>query len=961
MTFYFFIALGADAPPLQVYHFEHGDTWVAIGGCYEDLLQSPRAERLLRPGDRKDGPGPRWIVIPFLWRPYRPSTVISSHDPVAPFLWKPDVPDLLTNREGSRISAERVQRMLDATRTFVQIAERLRDSAPPAFFLRNGARIKPTDVDFLSIQGRGEADWILECVREFNTAVMDHVSFTAWFTLNFRGWEEALSPEQLKTVRDCQFKDRPKKGCLLNLLVGYPLVNFERWIKHKVPVYYIFTEAMYYLDRFVRVRPDIIQDYWERRLCQNTEEDLKDFYRLVELATIEYNDFFQQRLQRRTLVDTPHFPYRLQAMYSEQICQGYRPYIVHNPALAKLLLERYEAINRPETPGRIRMARWAAREPYRGPEDEREFTMDPGTSGLPSDLPFPGKSFDRESQWVENNYLTLRELFKLSFAPQPGEAYDLEGGRSAFPLEEGGGLKEFEKELVARAVYEGKKRPEEYLEFHDWEIGWGGQVEWMLSIAQTASAVSDDTEMSDPCSLKEGELTDDSHESSTGSDEFTTAPLSRPSLGQRITDPTTGEPVWQGGLAAQLSSPSEVDRRRGRRARWEDESSEGEGTPASSVASSGRVWQTERRSASPVQASRLADPGRASSKVYSEGHTRWKEVEEGFWKQLDELANRMTMPQGPYVRDDVRRPRIEWSDDFVARGLLHVHGWEDRIRLLLYAIYHQSLRTPVHVLDFVVEKGMKVSFLVPRDPVPTLAQIGSRNPPSTTLFSPLSGRTPREVFRIWESQLQGPAWAKTHFAAFLAEGGTIAYLVRHYAKDYLNYAGSGVSPESRAYTLNSFPLPVSCKLGGNYFVVRDVAGDTELEAIGGQVANPRDEMNPYYVVPPTATFNSPEWIIGTGEWGEAEEAYLNEVLHRWKTRKEMNLRTATQWAKHAGVWVHAYKQRRPEEAKRERVPSGSECEEWCKKLEEAFGVSLEFRKIADLVKPLKAKNLRQFR
>uniref|UniRef100_D8PWB1 Uncharacterized protein n=1 Tax=Schizophyllum commune (strain H4-8 / FGSC 9210) TaxID=578458 RepID=D8PWB1_SCHCM len=103
------------------------------------------------------------------------------------------------------------------------------------------------------------------------------------------------------------------------------------------------------------------------------------------------------------------------------------------------------------------------------------------------------------------------------------------------------------------------------------------------------------------------------------------------------------------------------------------------------------------------------------------------------------------------------------------------------------------------------------------------------------------------------------------------------------------------------------------------------------------------------------------WIIGTGEWGEAEEAYLNEVLHRWKTRKEMNLRTATQWAKHAGVWVHAYKQRRPEEAKRERVPSGSECEEWCKKLEEAFGVSLEFRKIADLVKPLKAKNLRQFR
>ncbi|KAL1686205.1 hypothetical protein GGG16DRAFT_64709, partial [Schizophyllum commune] len=434
----------------------------------------------------------------------------------------------------------------------------------------------------------------------------------------------------------------------------------------------------------------------------------------------------------------------------------------------------------------------------------------------------------------------------------------------------------------------------------------------------------------------------------------------RPSLSQRITDPTTGESVAPRGLAERLSSPGSGRTQRGRQTRWDEVDSDGEGTPASSVASSGRVWRVERRSASPVRAARLADPGLASSKVYSEGSVRWKEVEKDFWAQLDELAHRMTAPRGSYVRDDTRRPRIDWDDDFVARGLLHVHNWEDRIRLLLYAIYHRSLRSSIHMLDFVVEKGMKISFLMPRDPVPTLAQIGTRNPPSTTLFAPLTGRTPKEVYRLWKSQLEGPVWAKSHFAAFLAEGGTVAYVVRHFAREYLNYAGAGVSSETRAYTLNSFPLPAA-KFGGNYFVVRDVAGDAELEAIGGQVANPRDEMNPYYILPPTETFDSKEWDIGTGEWGAAEEAYLNEVLHRWETGKETKMKTATQWAKHAGMWAHSYKQRRPNEAKRERVPQGSECEEWCKKLEEAFGVSLEFRKIADLVKPLEAKNLRQFR
>ncbi|KAI5822305.1 hypothetical protein K523DRAFT_257200, partial [Schizophyllum commune Tattone D] len=393
---------------------------------------------------------------------------------------------------------------------------------------------------------------------------------------------------------------------------------------------------------------------------------------------------------------------------------------------------------------------------------------------------------------------------------------------------------------------------------------------------------------------------------------------------------------------------------------WEEESECGSSTPESSVASSSRIWQIARRSASPVRSSRLADPGRTSSKLYSPDSKRWDTLVQAFHRQLEELGQVLTTPRGTYVRDDVRRPRLDWDRDFVDRGFLRVHRWQDRVRLILYALFHRSLCTPIHFLDFVLEKGLKVTYLIARDPIPTMTQAGTRVEPSATIFPPLSGSSLTEVFRLWEVLLGGPMWAKTHFPAFLQEGGTISYVVRHYAKRYLDVAGAGVSAETRVYARNSQPLPAG-KFGSDYFVVSDQAGETELAVIGGRVANQRDAHNPYYVVPPTATFDSKGWDIGTGEWSAAEEEYLNEVIHRWRTGCETILRTQAQWNRHASGWAFHYKQLRPEETRKKALPQESECEQWCVKLEEAYGISLEYRKISDLVKPLTIKNLRQFR
>ncbi|KAI5821933.1 hypothetical protein K523DRAFT_257734, partial [Schizophyllum commune Tattone D] len=663
------------------------------------------------------------------------------------------------------------------------------------------------------------------------------------------------------------------------------------------------------------------------------------------------------------LTNSPIPIYDPKTTYSIQICQGYRPYAARNPPLIKLLLPRYEAVSRGGQFPRVDIARWAPRVTDGGAAGDA-FLMDRGLDDpTTTDDLFDEHAFDVNSGWINNNYLTLRELFKPAFAPMPGESYSLDGSRVIFPAQADDWLKEYERELVARAVHEGKPRPREYQEYHDWEVGWGGEIEWVYDEvisgltessgterAGGSTSAAEDVEMSETSGSEEEE------------EEYSTAPATRPPLEQRITDPVTGESAaaWRQPLSERIAPRESLTVRRGRQTRWEEESECGSSTPASSVASSGRVWQGTRRSASPVRSSRLADPGNVSSKLYSPDSKRWEALLEAFNRQLEELGQVMTAPRGTYVRDDVRRPRLDWDKDFVERGFLQVHRWQDRVRLVLYALFHRSLRTPIHFLDFVLEKGMKVTYLIARDPIPTMAQAGSREEPSATIFTPLAGSNPTEVFRLWEAILNGPMWAKTHFPAFLQEGGTISYIVRHYAKRYLDIAGAGVSAETRVYARNSRPLPAG-KFGSDYFVVSDQAGETELAVIGGRVANQRDALNPYYVVPPTATFDSKGWDIGTGEWSTAEEEYLNEVIQRWRTGRETILRTQAQWNRHASDWAHHYKQRRPQEARKEALPMESECEQWCAKLEEAYGISLEYRKISDLAKPLTIKNLRQFR
>ncbi|KAI5822393.1 hypothetical protein K523DRAFT_345825 [Schizophyllum commune Tattone D] len=546
MPFYLFFPPGASLPPIVVYHFEHNDTWVAIGGNYDDLLKSPRYERFQIPSLCKDRLGPQWILLPFIWRPYAATTIISDQDPVAPVLWKPDIMDLQFEEGACRVKSDRAEKMIECAKTFEEIGERLRTNTPLPFFLKDGSRIRPANFDFQRLREEGRPGQIIDRVHDFCIAAHDHISFVTWYTLSFPGFEDALSPPQLDIIKLCQFDKRPKRGCLLNLLVDYSIANFEAWIKHRVPVYYLFTEAMSYVDRFVRVRPDVLLDYRERAAAGASSEELIEYYRVHEPAVLAYDDFFQVRrpLAQQDLFDTPIPIYDSKTAYSIQVCQGYRPYTIHNPPLIKFLLPRYEVAARDGQFPRVDIARWAPRTASDEERGSDVFLMDRGLDDpTTTDELFDEHAFDINSGWINNNYLNLRELFKPAFAPRPGESYALDGSRVIFPAQADDWLREYERELVAKAVHDGKPRPRDYQEYHDWEVGWGGEIAW-------------DTEMS---------------ERSESEDEYSTAPAARQPLEQRITDPVTGESAaaWKRPLSERIAPPGTPAPRRGRQDRWD--------------------------------------------------------------------------------------------------------------------------------------------------------------------------------------------------------------------------------------------------------------------------------------------------------------------------------------------------------------------------------------------------------
>ncbi|KAI5822015.1 hypothetical protein K523DRAFT_327180, partial [Schizophyllum commune Tattone D] len=789
----------------------------------------------------------------------------------------------------------------------------------------------------------GRPHHVLTRVETFQRAALDSVAFVSWFTLTFKGWELALEEWQVELVRNCAFREREKKGGFLNLSLDYGLANFEFWLDHGVPIYYLWSEALHHDKRFLRAHPDVLTEYWEMR--QSIEDD-EEFYSRVRShfrstgrsAIFEYDNFFQDHTARSLLINTPMREFEAGNAYVMEAFQGYRPFPLWDKTQISRLLRRYETALLPNTtPPKLAIMRWAPREPWRGQPGEESYTVDYGVLGFEEDSRFPGRSFDEPTRWFTNDILVLRELFKVSFAPDAGEAYMPDGTRLQDPL-----LHEhpfdfvaaFEAKVIQDAITDGKERPADLREYYEYEL-----EEHREKLRQTQESVR---ETQQAIGYQESVSSRGYDEEEHGPHPPRPANLNdMPELLKRMLIPD-----WRSNRGA----PSHAGRaRRERDSYSRRDSSRG----ASSSASSRILTTTSRRSASPSRGpSRLADPTLVSEEIFRPGDEDFEDVLKDFIDQLEFMYSVIAEPHKRRSSDQ-RAPRLAWDTELVERGFIHLLEYVDALRLMLYAFFVRSLDSPARVLNYLIERGIRFVLYMPRDPIPAAPLGLQQEPPSEHEYHPLQGLTGASLFRAWEGSMKGPFWAKTHFGAFIQEGGTIGFLTRHYAKSKLLLeGGAGVSLEARIFTRNSGFLPDSDEV---FQVVHDELGIAEKGFALGTVLNPA-EAQPVErtMFPPTHVFEHKNWNLGTGEWTDWEEDYMEDLLRRWKLGKEVP-RTAEGWAGHMRVYRNGLSRSRPLEGRDARSPSSTEARKWCNLLREFYGFSPMTRKIssiADIPEPL---------
>ncbi|KAL1663853.1 hypothetical protein GGF50DRAFT_27207, partial [Schizophyllum commune] len=262
-------------------------------------------------------------------------------------------------------------------------------------------------------------------------AAMDRVSFVAWWTLLVAEWERPLDDGQKEVVRRCEFHARPKRGCLLDLLFDYGYANFELWMDWGVPFYYQWTDALKLSPRFARSNPIMLEDYYHNahELADSSPDFPQSFLEACKAEDYDlcsFDNFFQDKHERDDLVDTEFPDFSTGVYYKFQAFQGWLPITLSDRIQIEKFMASYECYPAGHVNKDVMVIiRWAPRRDFMGTIEDEEYTADDGR--WDSEARFPGRTFDKTTEWFSNDVLVLRELLRPLYAPAPGAFYSPRG------------------------------------------------------------------------------------------------------------------------------------------------------------------------------------------------------------------------------------------------------------------------------------------------------------------------------------------------------------------------------------------------------------------------------------------------------------------------------------------------------------------------------------------------------
>ncbi|KAL1738551.1 hypothetical protein HDZ31DRAFT_78273, partial [Schizophyllum fasciatum] len=649
MGFFIFHHDPQRVPRPQLIKLSDQESWVGFHGSREGLWTSQRAECWVSREQRCLSVGPRWYDKSNPWDCMAPTASLGDQDPLDPVLRTLDSSSLARSSTHYHLEIDRAQELQGVIQLFEDIAQKLVDSAPVSIVQSPKQRVRPASCDTFELFTADVAsEIVLQRAAQAKEAALNLASFVAWWTVSFGGWESFVSAQQKEVVRRCEFRRRPKRGCLLDLLFDFPYANIERWIDLGIPFYYQWTEALKRSPRYARADPVMLEDYYHNAhkaagSSPDFPQTFLDACKEEDYDVVSFDNFFQDKHERDDLIDTDYPPYSSSVTFKFQAFQGWLPITLTDRTQIEKLTNVYECFPAGQVnEDVVVIVRWAPRREYMGTIEDEEYTAEDGRGD--ADGRFPGCSYNRTTGWFTNDVQVLRELLRPLYAPAPGAFYS---PRGIVVEKEFSSIKErqwYERQLANGVA-------EESINRCDFARAKASDGSSLLEAPRLPLA----ERLSSPSPTFSGDVTPDAKTFQVSTSEGRAS--SRLSLQER------------------LSSPPRPGRKAANQPSTGQPSASGQGgtsptpTTGGEVASGDSIGPRDPR----------FDTGQALSTVYSRAYADYELYLSVCRSKIKRFANAVVGPPRPLDNNRLR-PAIHWSPDVISSAVLVLERPIDRIR-----------------------------------------------------------------------------------------------------------------------------------------------------------------------------------------------------------------------------------------------------------------------------------------
>ncbi|KAL1713853.1 hypothetical protein EV715DRAFT_276984 [Schizophyllum commune] len=743
-------------------------------------------------------------------------------------------------------------------------------------------------------------------------------------------WHLGLSDDVVAFVRSLRLEEREMRGYVFNLALDFTWIDLHLLIEHGVPVHYLWSPALYFDLRFMRVNPWLIARVLEMKKQLGREPSDEEVLKGQgpAKAVLEYDKWFQPRE-----IDLDLSPPR-RSPETEQYIQyfyGWHPHPMRDRHLLERAKEAYET-----------------GDPLKASDGEQFFRdvnivyrwAKKGATVVEDDDLEDWAIFDVPESYRQGDFMHGRELRRTTCAALPNEMFDE-------PIFSGEGKD------VLNAEYQGlSNRFGEPFEGESWEDWWDKLENEMPHLdydSREGCEKPPDVPIA-PCNRfrrYNSDVEDEEVPSLLKRMEIPPMPVKQKSLAERL-GPAVAASLEAGPSknAKQVRAES-TSRERGRskgkaRAREPSRTSEQLERRRSASPRPARATSSHSSSAAASASSRdypisVPDPSSRWSVVFRSA-SNWDALLERHIREVKVLYEVLTAKIRPRSAD--AEGRIRWSTIVLERGYIVLLHAQHQVRMYVWRIL-AKYGSVEDFLEQFVSTGVPLAIALPQALYPSPDQDGPLGDEEThSATFPAYGVGGKDLFSRWKDNVRSLA-CKPYAGALFFASDISGFVLRRYAWDLVaSKVGEGPCEETRLH-----------RSGDKYFsggsipsLFCDYASSEELALLHGGILAvlSADKTTLRHAFPPHNVWAA-NWP-SNGEWGVEEQKYLTELAEAFE-QGIAEIPTESVWRDRLRSRSRS---RRGSGFRKTDALQAADASAWATHLEKIYGGDRRFARIADL-------------